>query len=215
MSRVANVRAERGDLEGANRARKIASKMEGGLGLGLGFWSVGWDYAKNYAWRSRDVESSNEILRAVSDANELLGLLKELGGVESEKERAKWVYQNYQRVLDASKSILRRLLVVFARSGPLREIVLIVQKEADGDLLRDCLEVGVNDLKGLLKVAKDIILGQLLFQQVSSLGQHLASKQSMYHTKVRAVRPMVSLAAGCCELSLEPYICHYDCCPLI
>lgn len=116
MNRVANVRAERGDLEGANRARKIASKMEGGLGLGLGFWSVGWDYAKNYAWRSTDVESSNEILRAVSDANELLGLLKELGGVESEKERAKWVYQNYQRVLDASKSILRRLLVVFARS---------------------------------------------------------------------------------------------------
>ncbi|XXG90349.1 hypothetical protein AAC387_Pa12g2134 [Persea americana] len=161
MNRVANVRAERGDLEGANRARKIASKMEGGLGLGLGFWSVGWDYAKNYAWRSRDVESSNEILRAVSDANELLGLLKELGGVESEKERAKWVYQNYQRVLDASKSILRRLLVVFARSGPLREIVLIVQKEADGDLLRDCLEVGVNDLKGLLKVAKDIGLNFL------------------------------------------------------
>lgn len=116
MNRVANVRAERGDLEGANRARKIASKMEGGLGLGFGFWSVGWDYAKNYAWRSRDVESSNEILRAVSDANELLGLLKELGGVESEKGRAKWVYQNYQRVLDASKSILRRLLVVFARS---------------------------------------------------------------------------------------------------
>lgn len=114
MNRVANVRAARGDLEGANRARKIASKLEGGLGLG--FWSVGWNYAKNYAWRRRDVESSNEILRAVSDANELLGLLKELGGVESEKERAKWVYRNYQRVLDASKSILRRLLLVFTRS---------------------------------------------------------------------------------------------------
>ncbi|XXG90347.1 hypothetical protein AAC387_Pa12g2133 [Persea americana] len=57
--------------------------------------------------------------------------------------------------------------------------------------------------KALIQVAKDIILGQLLFQQVSSLGQHLASKQSMYHTKVRAVRPMVSSAAGCCILSMK------------
>lgn len=113
MNRVANVRASRGDLEGAERARKIADKMGGG-GLGLGFWSVGWDYARSYAWR--DAASSDEILGAVSDSNEVLDALKELNSMKLEREKARWVYENYQRVLGPSRSLLRRLLLVFTRS---------------------------------------------------------------------------------------------------
>lgn len=41
--------------------------------------------------------------------------------------------------------------------GPLRDIVETMQKEVvEGDLLRDCLELGSNDLKGLIQVLKDI-----------------------------------------------------------
>lgn len=43
--------------------------------------------------------------------------------------------------------------------GPLREVVEAVQREVvDGDLLRDCLEVGSNDLKGLIQIIKDFVL---------------------------------------------------------
>lgn len=34
-----------------------------------------------------------------------------------------------------------------------------MQREVvDGDLLRDCLEVGSNDLKGLIQIIKDFVL---------------------------------------------------------
>lgn len=43
--------------------------------------------------------------------------------------------------------------------GPIREVVEAVQRElVDGDLLRDCLEVGSNDLKGLIQIIKDFVL---------------------------------------------------------
>lgn len=43
--------------------------------------------------------------------------------------------------------------------GPLREVVETVQREVvERDLLRDCLELGSNDLKGLIQVFKDIAL---------------------------------------------------------
>lgn len=41
--------------------------------------------------------------------------------------------------------------------GPLREIVETLQREVmEGGLLRDCLELGTNDLKGLLQILKDL-----------------------------------------------------------
>ncbi|KAL5989834.1 hypothetical protein ACLOJK_010729 [Asimina triloba] len=187
MHRVANSRASRGDLSGAERARKIAEKLEGGFGFWGGFWSVGWDYVKNYAWR--DITSDwppDDMFRAVSEMNELLGALNEVIRLESDRQRASWVLVNYQKVFRISKSILGRFLVIFSRSsssnlhlrdnpsgkvgganliasfvplpGPLREMVLILLNEAEGGLLRDCIELGAYDLKGLLQVAKDIAL---------------------------------------------------------
>ncbi|GMH30246.1 hypothetical protein Nepgr_032089 [Nepenthes gracilis] len=157
MARVANLRAARGDLAGSRRARLIAGKLERGLGLGFvgAMWSVSWDFLKNYAWRDM---ASVELFGIVSDANELLRLLGELTRLESDTERAAWVSRNYQNVLRMSKSLFRRLLAVFQKSGPLRELVVTLQTEFEGDLLRDCLELGAADIKGLVHIFKDIVL---------------------------------------------------------
>ena len=41
--------------------------------------------------------------------------------------------------------------------GPLKKVVETVQREVvEGDLLRDCLELGSNDLKGLVQIVKDL-----------------------------------------------------------
>ncbi|KAK0577957.1 hypothetical protein LWI29_002863 [Acer saccharum] len=159
LKRVANLRAERGDIAGSNRVKLISQKLERGLGLGFfGLaWSVGslgWDYMRNYAWRDHQ-----ELYGAVSDLNELMRCLNELMRVDSEMGRATWVGQNYGNVLSVSKRLFVRLLKVFSQSGALREVVETVEREVvNGELLRDCLEVGSNDLKGLIQVFKDLVL---------------------------------------------------------
>jgi hypothetical protein len=112
MTRVANLRASRGDISGSHRAKLIAQHLERGLGLGfLGFtWSVGWDYLKNYAWR--DVNYAN-LSGAISDAKMLLSSLGELTRMGSDAERAAWIGRNYQNLLGISNSFLQRLLKVF------------------------------------------------------------------------------------------------------
>lgn len=115
LLRVSNLRVARGDIVGANRAKLIADKLEKGLGPGIwGWaWSVGWDYAKNYAWRELDYR---ELHGVVSDLNELARFLGQLTQAESDVERASWIARNYSKVLRISKSLLKRLLQVFHRS---------------------------------------------------------------------------------------------------
>ncbi|XP_004295411.1 PREDICTED: uncharacterized protein LOC101298002 [Fragaria vesca subsp. vesca] len=156
MTRVANLRASRGDHAGSDRARNIAAKMESGLGLGVwGFmWSAGWDYLKNYSWRELPYA---EMYGAASEASELMRWLGELTRKESDSERAAWIGQNYQNVFRVSTSLLRRLLRVFSQSGALREVVKAVQREVvEGELLKDCLELGSNDFRGVLQILKDL-----------------------------------------------------------
>lgn len=159
MTRVGNLRASRGDESGAERARLIAAKLEHGFGLGFWgtMWSVGWDYIKNYGWRGMG-SASAELLGAVSDLNELLRSLNELTRLESVMDRKEWVSRNYQDVLRVSRSFFRRLLLVFRQSGALRELVETVQKEVEGGLLGDCLELGSSDLKGWIQAFKDLVL---------------------------------------------------------
>jgi len=111
--RVANLRASRGDLAGARRAGLIADKLEGGLGFRFWptFWSLGWDYLKNYAWQ--DVASFRYSFGLAAEFNELLSSLTELTRMGSDSERAAWVAQNYRRVLGLSNSMFNRLLSVF------------------------------------------------------------------------------------------------------
>ncbi|XP_044461074.1 uncharacterized protein LOC123192556 [Mangifera indica] len=157
LMRVANLRAERGDISGANRARLIAQKLEPGLGLGfVGFaWSVGWDYVKNYAWRELDYR---ELHGAASDLNDLGRFITELMRFDSDLDKATWIRRNYGNVLEVSKRLLVRLLGVFRQSGPLREVVETVQVEVvEGSLLRDCLVLGSNDLEGLLQIFQSLV----------------------------------------------------------
>ncbi|XP_023925894.2 uncharacterized protein LOC112037312 [Quercus suber] len=85
----------------------------------------------------------------VSDVNELLKSVGELTRANSDAERSTWAGRNYQNVLGVSTSLFKKLLKVFAKSGTLREAVKVAETEVvQGGLLRDCLEVGSNDLKG-------------------------------------------------------------------
>lgn len=87
----------------------------------------------------------------------------------SDSERAAWVAGNYRKVLRVSNSMFNRLLSVFSKSGAIREMVEILQSEmVDGAFLKDCLEVGANDLKGLVQILKD-----LAFQYGTSHHQEL------------------------------------------
>lgn len=48
-------------------------------------------------------------------------------------------------------------LILF--QGPLREMVLAVQREvAEGELLKDCLEIVAVDLEGLIRIVRDAFL---------------------------------------------------------
>nr|XP_027108822.1 uncharacterized protein LOC113728635 [Coffea arabica] len=157
--RVANLRASRGDFTGSARARTIAHKIESVQGRGLCkfTWNLGSDYLKNYAWRDINTVSLTDLSFAVSDLNELLRELNELSRVGSDSERVAWVGRNYNRVFTVSRSLFDKLLKIFRQSGPFREVVETMQKEVvEGDLLRDCLELGTNDLKGLIQVLKDM-----------------------------------------------------------
>ncbi|KAK1554241.1 hypothetical protein Q3G72_009635 [Acer saccharum] len=162
LKRVANLRAERGDISGSNRVKLISQKLERGLELEFVelAWSVGslgwesWNYMRNQEWREQP-----ELYGAVSDLNELMRCLSELMRVDSEMGRATWFHQNYGNILSVSKRLFARLLKVFTQSGAVREVVETVEIEVvEGGLLRDCLEVGSNDLKGLIQVFKDLIL---------------------------------------------------------
>ncbi|XP_038893850.1 uncharacterized protein LOC120082663 [Benincasa hispida] len=158
MSRVANLRASRGDFAGSQRARHIAQKLEPGLGFSFwgSMWSLAWDYTKNYAWR--DLPFS-ELYDAVPDMNQLLRAFNELTRLESDSARASWVARNYQSLLGVSNSLLQRLLKVFRKAGAWKEVVETVQKEVvDGGLLKDCLELGSGDLKGMIQILKDLAL---------------------------------------------------------
>ncbi|XP_059289865.1 uncharacterized protein LOC132043374 [Lycium ferocissimum] len=153
FSRVANLREARGDYVGADRARSIARKLENGLGIGFWkvMWSVGWDYVRNYGWRDADM------FGALSELNEMLRGLTEFSSVSSDRERLDWIKRNYDNLFKVSTSLFGRLRNVFGQSGPLKEVIETLQKEVlEGDLLKDCLELGSTDLKGLLMVFKDI-----------------------------------------------------------
>ncbi|XP_027339331.1 uncharacterized protein LOC113853077 [Abrus precatorius] len=153
LTAVANHRATRGDLAGAERARTIADKLE--QGSVFGFWRLVWS---TWTWSWTELPLT-ELYGAVSDMNELLRGLTELTRLESVAERSAWVSRNYQNVLTVSKSLFRKLLKAFGQSGVMREVVETLQKEVvEGGLIRDCLEVGNNDLKALIAVLRDLLL---------------------------------------------------------
>lgn len=115
LTRVANLRAERGDIAGSERVKLISDKLESGLGLGFAkiAWSVGWGYIKNYSWREFD---HRELYSVASDLNELMRSVNELTRVSSEMGKAAWIGRNYGNILGVSKRLSLRLLRVFRQS---------------------------------------------------------------------------------------------------
>ncbi|CAL9778131.1 unnamed protein product [Musa acuminata subsp. burmannicoides] len=155
LTRVANARAARDDLAGADRVRKIADKLSLLGGSGGGIWSLGRDFAWNYAWRGGRVPTA-EISRATS---RLLEALAEASRIESAAERSRWALRNYRHLVDLADSLFKSLLRTFSRSGPLREMVLALQREvAEGELFKDCLEIVAVDLEGLIRIVRDAFL---------------------------------------------------------
>ncbi|KAK7332121.1 hypothetical protein VNO80_28869 [Phaseolus coccineus] len=147
---VANLRAARGDVIGADRARAIADCLD--RGTVFGFVKLLW------TWSWRDL-SFTDLYGVVSDTKELLRGLTELTRLESVAERSAWVSRNYQSVLTVSKSLFSKLLKAFGQSGVMREMGETFQTEVvEGGLIRDCLELGNNDLKALIKVVKDLLV---------------------------------------------------------
>ncbi|TKY71911.1 hypothetical protein E2542_SST00644 [Spatholobus suberectus] len=117
---VANLRAARGDVAGADRARAIADTLD--QGTVFGFLRLLW------TWSWTDL-SFTDPYGAVSDMNELLRGLTELTRLESAAERSAWVSRNYQSVLTVSKSLASKLLKAFRHSEVMREIEETFQKE--------------------------------------------------------------------------------------
>lgn len=112
LSRVSNARAARGDLAGADRARRIADKIRLLGGAGGGIWSLGWDFAWNYAWRGVGIPTA-EVFRA---AARLIEALEEASRIESGAERARWALRNYRELVGLSDPLFKSLLRTFSRS---------------------------------------------------------------------------------------------------
>nr|CAD1834061.1 unnamed protein product [Ananas comosus var. bracteatus] len=123
------------------------------LGVGRGAWSLGWDFLWNHAFRGGDGGAE-----ASRTASRVLAALSEASRIKSTAEMRRWVLRNYPDLVALSNSFIQTLLRTFSRSvRPLREAVLVLQREVEeGELLKDCLEVGARDLEGLLRIAKDL-----------------------------------------------------------
>jgi len=104
---VANLRASRGDVVGADRARAMANSLD--RGTIFGFVKLLW------TWSWTDL-SFTDLYGVVSDMNELLRGLTELTRLESVAERSAWISRNYQSVLTVSKSLSSKLLKAFRQS---------------------------------------------------------------------------------------------------
>ncbi|KAE8699348.1 GDSL-like Lipase/Acylhydrolase superfamily protein [Hibiscus syriacus] len=116
LTRVSNLRSARGDVDGSNRARLIAEKLERWQGVGL--WGTAWSIRRDYVWKygwGRYLDYT-EIFGVASDLNQLGKMLGELTRSYSEMERASWVAGNYKSALTISKRMFNRLVKVFKKS---------------------------------------------------------------------------------------------------
>ncbi|KAF1890937.1 hypothetical protein Lal_00037508 [Lupinus albus] len=148
LTGVSKLRASRGDVAGAARARSIANKLKGGPGFG--FWRILSSAVRN--WKYFSVMKLYDI---VSDMSNLLKNLNELTRLKSSISDT----PNYEDVLHLLKSLSDKLVKAFGNSGLVRELVEFVQIEVvEGVLLRDCFEVGSSDLKALIQAARNLVM---------------------------------------------------------
>ncbi|KAK9714487.1 hypothetical protein RND81_06G098100 [Saponaria officinalis] len=154
LHRVATLRFSRADVSDALRAKILAGKLE--LLMDLRFWptvfSLCWDLYRNYAWLEtvsfKDKGEFNELMTRA---------LSELPRVRNGSEWTAWVERNYENVRRVFYSVITRLHSVFTKSGPIKELVETLKEEMEeGDFIKDCLEVGAKDIRGLIQILKEL-----------------------------------------------------------
>ncbi|ONM05897.1 uncharacterized protein [Zea mays] len=151
LSCAAITRVARGDAAAAARVRRIASLLSS-----RGAWGLGWDYLRHYAFSS----AIGCGLSCAVAASRLIAAVAQASRLRSATDAAQWMRLHYDDICDVATQLLNGLLLAFSEEGPLREVFMDIKWEVEeGELLKDCLEVGAKDLKGLLVIAKDLFAG--------------------------------------------------------
>lgn len=157
FSRLASARLARGDYAGAERARSIANTMGSGLQWWTGLGTLSWDYITNYFF-SQSASRGVGFAQAMGHLSDLSSIVQELTQLRSDGERLQWLARNYSRAFAVAKSTLGNLLSIFDTDGAIRRCVLAIQREVlEGDLLRDVLRLGPQDVESVVRMAKDVL----------------------------------------------------------
>ncbi|CAH9113574.1 unnamed protein product [Cuscuta europaea] len=139
FNRVADHRTARGDALGAARVRSIAKIINEANGVGL--WKLMWNHGRSFV---RNFFNFNVLVRA----------LGELTRAGSEEDKEKLSNRNHGNVTKIANDLSARM-----QKGALAELMELLRKEiVEGDLLKDCLQVGGSDLKELIQVLKNMAL---------------------------------------------------------
>ncbi|KAI5059394.1 hypothetical protein GOP47_0025713 [Adiantum capillus-veneris] len=170
LHRICNHRLAKGDTEGAERIKHMLSSFDSGLFFWTNMGSIAWDYAVHYSWRSLNPSQIFDVLRLIGD---IQSALTEFAQLRTDMDRLRWISINYSRILQLAKASLQKLLKLFDHPGALRNLVLSLQTEVlTGDILRDAMQLGADDLRSLVQVVKEMVLryyGQTSTQSSSEL----------------------------------------------
>lgn len=157
FSRLASTRLARGDTAGAERARNIANQVGNGLQWWAGLGTLSWDYVTNYVFQ-QSLSRGMGVSEALGHLSALSSIVGEVTNLGSDSERLQWIARNYSRAFTVAKSAMGNLLSVFDHDGAIRNCILAIQRELlEGDLLRDVLRLGPNDLEGIVRMSKDVL----------------------------------------------------------
>lgn len=157
FNRLASTRLARGDAAGAERARNIANTVGNGVQWWAGLGSVSWEYVTNYVF-TQSVSRGMGVQQAMGHLADLSSIVNEVTQLRSDSERLQWISRNYSRAFAIAKSTMGNLLTVFDHDGVIRNCVLAIQRELlEGDLLRDVLRIGPNDLEGIVRMMRDVL----------------------------------------------------------
>ncbi|XP_074298150.1 uncharacterized protein LOC141628970, partial [Silene latifolia] len=156
LTRVSSLRSSRGDTRGARRAHILADKVKRILGRRFGHTvlSLGWTYIRHYTYGSRGIGTRLSYRNFVDYYETVRGWVTELARLRDDVERVAWVQSNYKDINGLFKAIYEWLLSVLITSEPLKKV--LEEEMEEGDLLKDCLEVGGKELKGLFQILKDL-----------------------------------------------------------
>ncbi|CAL5029016.1 unnamed protein product [Urochloa decumbens] len=148
LIRVAAARDAHGDPAAADRARRIAALLSS-----RGAWGLSWDYL-------RSKSAFGSVFSCTAAKSRLLAAAMEASRLRSTSDAAEWMRCHYEDIRATAAQLLNGLLDVFSEQGVLREVMMDLKLELEeGELLKDCLEVGTKELEVLFAVSKGLFSG--------------------------------------------------------